>query len=56
MVDHLDSLAGFEITIEGEGSPDRFHSKQPCPHCGRLFRTKSGLLGHIAAKHKEAKE
>jgi hypothetical protein len=41
----------YEITIEGDAQNDSFASKQPCPHCGRLYRTRSAMIIHIDTKH-----
>ena len=44
------------IIIADDEPTDSFASKQPCPHCGRLFRTRSGMDVHIGRKHKEQSE
>jgi hypothetical protein len=48
----LPTVYDFEILIEGDAQTDSFASKQPCPHCGRPYRTRSGMLVHINKKHK----
>jgi hypothetical protein len=49
----LPSGYGYDITIEGDAQTDSFASKQACPHCGRLYRTRSGMIFHMSDKHKE---
>ena len=47
---------GLEIVIEGDGTADGFASKQPCPLCGRLYRTRSGMVAHMGTKHEDRGE
>jgi uncharacterized C2H2 Zn-finger protein len=42
---------GYDINVEGDDRTDSFYVKQPCPYCGRLYRTRSGVTAHIENKH-----
>ena len=49
----MDTGHGTEVYVVSD--PDsaglKFHSKQPCPHCGRMFATPDGMQTHIKTKH-----
>lgn len=49
---------GLEVMIAGDDQrPDKYMSKQNCPHCDRRFSTRSGMMAHINTKHsKETSE
>jgi|GEM_PF-6720333 len=54
----LPTAHGTDVMIAGDdvGGSDKYGSKQKCPHCTRMFATRSGMLAHMDKLHFEEAE